>query len=219
MRSRLPLLVGLVGLVGLAGLGLGVRTGLADPAPPPVTAVAPDHADGGAALHDHRWAIETEAIQPFVPTVGIARVRVTRHLWGAPAGAHGDLVVGVYLRPGVEHDVVETIDEYMATLGVRYFLWRGLHAEALLDAGLAWGTNKVDQMAYRTATLFAEVNLGYRVGLFAPGGVAGAPRAVGVYVAPQVGLLSSLGVGNDIGPRNGKPDYFLTAALLLGASF
>lgn len=210
----------LLTVVGLAGLVLGVSAAPADPAPPmaaPATAL--DRDDARAASSGHRWSIETEAIQPFVPTVGIGRVRVTRHLWGDPAGPHGDLVVGLYLRPDVEHDVVETIDEYMATAGVRYFVWRGLHAEALLDAGVAWGTNQLDRMAYRTATLFAEVNLGYRVSLFAPGGVAGAPRSVGVYVAPQVGLLSSLGVGNDIGPRNGKPDYFLTAALLLGASF
>lgn len=214
MSTRLP------ALVGLAGLVLGAAAALADPARPAAPpAGAPDGDHAVAGPRGHRWSIETEAIQPFVPTVGIGRVRVTRHLWGALAGAHGDLVVGVYLRPDVEHDVVETIDEYMATAGVRYFVWRGLHAEALLDAGVAWGTNQLDQMAYRTPTLFAEVNLGYRVSVFAPGGVAGAPRSVGLYVAPQVGLLSSLGVGNDIGPRNGKPDYFLTAALLLGASF
>lgn len=180
---------------------------------------ADDRAPAPAAPASHRWGIETEAIQPFVPEVGIIHARVTRHLWGALAGAHGDLVAGVYLRPHVEHDVVETIDEYMVTLGARYFAWRGLHVEALVDVGVVWGTNRVDQMAYRTPTLFAELNLGYRLSLFAPGGLVGTPHEVGIYVAPQVGLLSSLGVGNDIGPRNGKPDYFLTAALLVGASF
>lgn len=218
MSSRLP---GLHPLVGLAALGLGASAAVAAPSSPPpaATSVAPARDAPPAAPAGHRWSVETEAIQPFVPTVGIARVRVTRQLWGEVAGAHGDLVAGAYLRPGVEHDVVETIDEYMATVGVRYFAWRGLHAEALLDAGVAWGTNKLDHMDYRTPTLFAEVNLGYRLSLFAPGGLAGAPRAVGFHVTPQVGVLSSLGLANDIGPRNGKPDHFLTAALLLGASF
>jgi len=167
----------------------------------------------------HLWSIETEAIQPFIPTVGILHVRVTRQVWGASDGPHGDLVVGAYIRPHVAHDVVEYIDEYMATVGLRFFAWRGLHAEALVDAGAAWGTNKLDGMDYRTPTLFGELNLGYRFAFFRPGGLAGAPRSVGWFLTPQVGLLSSLGVGNDIGPRDGKPDWFLQAALLMGASF
>lgn len=172
-----------------------------------------------AAPAPHAWSIETETIQPFVPTVGIVHVRATRTLWGDPDGGHGDLVAGVYLRPHVAHDVVEHIDEYMATVGLRYFVWRGLHAEALVDAGVAWGTNKLDGMAYRTPTLFAELNAGYRLSFFAPGGIAGRPRRLGMFVTPQVGVLSSLGVGNDIGPRNGKPDWFITGALLVGATF
>lgn len=167
----------------------------------------------------HTWSIETETIQPFVPTVGIIHVRVGRELWGTPGGPHGDLVVGAYLRPHVEHDVVEHIDEYMATVGLRYFAWRGLHAEALVNAGVAWGKNKLDGMDYRTPTLFGEVNLGYRFAFFTPDGIAGAPRNVGLFVTPQAGILSSLGFGNDIGPRNGKPDWFLQAALLVGATF
>jgi hypothetical protein len=167
----------------------------------------------------HQWAIETELIQPFVPTVGIIHVRAARSVWGTPGGARADVIAGVYIRPHIEHDIVETIDEYMATLGARYFAWRGLHAEALLNAGVAWGTNKLDGMDYRTPTLFAEVNVGYQLSFFTPGGLAGKPRDVGLYVAPQVGFLTTLGVGNDIGPRDGKPDYFFTAALLVGVSF
>lgn len=174
-------------------------------------------ADAAAAEPAARgWSVETETIQPFVPTVGIIRVRATRAWWGRPTGARGELVLGVYLRPHIAHDVVEHIDEYMATVGVRGYLWRGLHAEALIDAGLAWGTNRFDGMAYRTPTLFAELNLGYRQALFTVGDARG---PVEVFVAPQVGVLSSLGLGNDIGPRDGKPDWFLTAALLAGASF
>lgn len=167
----------------------------------------------------HVWSVETETIQPFVPTVGILHVRATRQVWGEAGGPHGNVVVGAYIRPHIEHDVVEHIDEYMATIGLRYFAWRGLHAEALVDAGVAWGKNKFDGMDYRTPTLFGELNLGYQFAFFSPGGLAGEPRRVGLFVTPQVGLLSSLGVGNDIGPRDGKPDYFLQAALLVGASF
>lgn len=185
----------------LVTLAIGLGTAAAEPAP------------------DHLWSIETEAVQPFVPTVGIVHVRVSRRAWGTAGGPHGDVIAGVYVRPHVEHDVVETIDEYMATIGLRAYAWRGLHVEALVDAGVAWGTNKIDGMAYRTPTLFGEVNVGYQLAFFTPGGLAGAPRGLGWFVTPQVGLLSSLGVGNDIGPRGGKPDWFLQAALLLGASF
>jgi hypothetical protein len=184
---------------------------------------APETAAADATLStsaSHRWSIETEAIQPFVPTVGIIRARAARTVWGTRhGGSHADLVLGVYIRPHIEHDVVDYIDEYMATAGIRYFAWRGLHAEVLLNAGAAWGTNKLDGMSYRTPTLFGEINIGYRFGFFEPGGLAGTPRGVGLFVMPQVGILSSLGVGNDIGPRNGKPDYFLTAALFVGVSF
>lgn len=197
---------------------LGVLTGIG------VSIAATDPAVADTTVADttgsHRWSVETEVIQPFIPTVGIIRVRAARTMWGTPhAGPRGDLVLGVYVRPHVEHDVVDYIDEYMATAGLRYYAWRGLHAEVLVNAGAAWGTNKVDKMSYRTPTLFGEINIGYCVGFFEPGGLAGTPRGVGLFVTPQVGILSSLGLGNDIGPRNGKPDYFLTAALLVGVSF
>lgn len=167
----------------------------------------------------HKWSVEVDAVQPFLPTIGIIRPKVTRTLWGAPSKPRGDLVLGLWIRPHIEHDVVETIDEYMGSVGYRQYVWKGLHAEAILDAGAAWGKNKLDGKDYRTATLFLDVNVGYRFGFFEPGGIVeGTGDGVGFFVAPQVGMLAGLGVA-DIGPRNGKPDVFLQGTLLVGASF
>lgn len=123
------------------------------------------------------------------------------------------------MRPHIDHDVVEVIDEYMLGVGYRQYLWRGLHVEGLVEAGVAWGTNKLDGMDYTTPTLFGEVNLGYRFGLFGPGGSFHARgQTLGLYLAPQIGTIFSLGVA-DIGPRNGKPDWFVQGNLLVGVSF
>jgi hypothetical protein len=204
-----------------------------------------------AASALHQWAVETELIQPFIPTVRIMQLRITRRVWGPtwsepsaglgarsssdPANAwargshdsvdpHGDIVVGVYGRPNINHDVLESISEYMAEVGYRHYFWRGLHAEALLFAGKAWGTNKFDKKHYSTPSLFASTNVGYRLDFLEPGGLyADRAGAVGFYAAAQFGVLTSLGyLGldvNDIGPRNGKPDWFIQGNLLVGASF
>jgi hypothetical protein len=175
------------------------------------------------ATAPHQWAIETELIQPFIPTVRIMQLRITRTVWG---GLHrrGDIVAGIYVRPNINHDVLESISEYMAEVGYRHYFWRGLHAEALLFAGKAWGTNKFDKKYYSTPSLFASTNVGYRLDFLEPGGLyADRAGAVGFYAAAQFGVLTSLGyLGldvNDIGPRNGKPDWFIQGNLLVGASW
>lgn len=166
----------------------------------------------------HRVGIELDAVQPFVPTVGIIKPKVSVSLWGTATGLRGDLVAGLYLRPNVEHDVVQTINEYMVVVGYRQYVWRGLHAELLLDVGAAWGTNRFDGRLYRTPTLFLDANVGYRFGFFEPGGIVPGDGPVGFFIAPQVGVIGSLGLSN-IGPRGGKPDWFLQGSLLLGVSF
>lgn len=167
----------------------------------------------------HRWGLETEVVQPLVPTVNIVRLRATFSAWGDATALRGDLMLGVYLRPGIEHDIVERISEYQLSVGYRQYFWRGFHAEVGLDAGLAWGTNRFDGQFYRTPTLFLNTNLGYRFGFFEPGGFFDDQRSsLGFFVAPQVGVLTSLGVAN-IGPRNGKPDVFPQANLIIGLSF
>ena len=199
---------------------------------------APDVAPSAASnAADHRWGIETELIQPFIPTVNIFQVRATRTVWGRATQAHGDVVVGAYLRPNIDHDVVASISEYMGEIGYRHYFWRGLHAEAMLFGGKAWGTNKVDGKYYEPVTLFSSTNIGYRIDFLSPGGffaqpgprnganerTLGAGSAVGFYVAAQFGVLTSLGyLGldvNNIGPRDGKPDWFLQGNLLVGVSF
>ena len=167
----------------------------------------------------HRWGVEVELIQPFIPTVNIIRARGTRTLWGRSGKLRGDVVAGVYIRPNIRHDVVYRISEYMATVGYRQYFWRGLHLEALVNAGAAWGTNRVDEQYYRTPSLFGEVNAGYRFGFFEPGGFfADRGKKVGFYLALQGGTIFTMGVA-DIGPRNGKPDVFAQGNLLLGLSF
>lgn len=157
------------------------------------------------------WGAELDVVQPFYPTVHILRPKVTRTLWGAPGEARGDLIAGVYLRPHIAHDVLYTIDEYLAVVGYRQYVWRGLHVEGMLDSGVAWGTNRLDQRDYFTPSVFVDLNAGYRFTLFDT-------DAVAPYVAVQGGVLLSAGVA-DIGPRNGKPDNFPQAMLLVGTAF
>lgn len=167
----------------------------------------------------HRFGVELNAVQPFIPTVNIIRPKLTWTLFGEPGGFRGDAIVGAYIRPHIEHDILYTIDEYMGTLGYRQYFWRGLHLETMLSAGEAWGTNRFDGKDYDTATLFMDVNAGYRFGFFEPGGFAyDGTESVGFFVTLQGGTIFSLGV-SDIGPRNGKPDYFAQGDLLLGVSF
>lgn len=153
------------------------------------------------------WGAEIDLVQPFIPEVHIIKPKVTWTAWGDPGHLRGDLVLLLYARPHIRHDIVETIDEYMVGAGYRQYVWRGLHIESLIEAGVAWGTNRFDVRHYTTAALFGEVNVGYRLGV-----------GESLYVAPQFGAIASLGVA-DIGPRDGKPDWFLQGNLLVGAAF
>jgi len=185
-----------------------------------VTSLEPDGtASAEQPVRPHRFGVELNTVQPFIPTVNIIRPKLTWTIFGEPGGFRGDAIVGAYIRPHIEHDILFTIDEYMGTLGYRQYFWRGLHLETMLSAGAAWGTNRYDGEAYDTPTLFMDVNAGYRFGFFEPGGFAhDGTESVGFFVTLQGGTIFSLGV-SDIGPRNGKPDYFAQGDLLLGVSF
>jgi len=175
--------------------------------------------DTAAVARTHRFGFELDLVQPFIPTVGIIKPKFSWTVWGKPGGLRGDVLFALYIRPHIPHDILETIDEYMAGVGYRQYLWRGLHLEGLVLAGAAWGTNQFDGEDYTTAAVFAEANLGYRFGFWEPGGFRDrAHHTRGFYIAPQFGTIFSLGVA-DIGPRNGKPDWFLQGNLLVGASF
>jgi hypothetical protein len=185
----------------------------------PGTPPEPSATTPASASSAQPWGIEIDLIQPFVPEVHIIRPKLTWTTWGTPEGLRGDLVLGLYIRPNVAHDILERINEYMLTAGYRQYLWRGLHVETLLNGGVAWGTNQFDGLDYTTASLFLDVNVGYRFSFFSPGGFFyTGDETVGFYVAVQGGVLLSLGVA-DIGPRDGKPDNFPQGMLLVGASF
>lgn len=179
--------------------------------------LAEELAVDGSTERPPEISVEIDLLQPFIPTVGIIKPKALISLWGSATGFRGELVTGLYVRPHIVHDIVYAIDEYMLVLGYRQSFWRGLHAEVLLDGGLAWGTNRFDERFYRTPTLFLEANVGYRFGFFEPGGVVPA-KGPGFFIIPQFGLLTSLGLSS-IGPRNGKPDWFLQGNLIIGASF
>lgn len=161
------------------------------------------------------WGVEAEAFQPFYPTVHILRLQATRLLTPAESRMKGDLIVGMYIRPNVQHDVVEKINEYMFIAGYRQYLWKGLHLEAKLNIGYAWGTrNLIDGKDYETATVFWESNAGYRLQLM--------NRArYSLYLLPQFGILANARSKNatNIGPRGGKPDTFLQGNLIIGINF
>ena len=115
-------------------------------------------------------------------------------------------MLGVYVRPHVDHDIVEKIDEYLLSLGYRQYLWRGLHLEAAVLAGWSWGTrNKINGMDYSSPSVLAEGLAGYRIDLR------------WFYLAAQVGTLA--GIVTDIGPRGGKSDVFVEGKLLVGLTW
>jgi hypothetical protein len=153
-----------------------------------------------------KWGIESEFVQPFLPTINILRIQATRSVT-----TNGDLIIGAYIRPNVKHDVVEKINEYMAVVGYRQYFWKGLHLEAKSNMGYAWGTkNLVDGKDYETVTWFWEGNLGYKFKLTNK-------EKSRLYLIPQFGAIGNI-IG-DIGPRNGKTDTFIQGNLLVGFNF
>ncbi len=123
----------------------------------------------------------------------------------------GNLLLGIYARPNVSHDIVETIEEYLLTFGYRQYFYKRLHAEAQIDAGYAWGTkNKIDGRDYNNFALLSEVNMSYTINV-------SKKKSNNFYVLPQVGFLS--GLSTDIGPRGGKSDNFFQGKLTVGIQF
>jgi hypothetical protein len=162
-----------------------------------------------------KWGLETELIQPFLPEVGIIRLTATRTITPEKSKMKGDLLLGMYIRPNVKHDVVEKINEYMLVLGYRQYFWKGLHLEAKTNVGYAWGTkNLIDGKDYETSTIFWESNLGYRFNLTNK-------TKSSLYVIPQFGILGNAKGENtvNIGPRGGKPDTFIQGNLIVGINF
>lgn len=172
---------------------------------------APSLSDEGPAPALRTWGVEADLLVPFIPEAEIITIRGTRTLWGQGQPLHGDLVLGVFLRPNVEHDIVEEIDEYLFTIGYRQYLWRGLHLEGQVDLGYAWGTrNRIDGRDHNNFAMLVEGHAGYRFD-FAPS------AATSLYLNPQVGVIH--GAITDIGPRGGKSDTFLSAKINLGVQF
>ena len=162
-----------------------------------------------------KWGLETELVQPFLPTVNIVRLQATRTLTKPESKMKGDLLFGMYIRPNIKHDVVEKINEYMLILGYRQYFWKGLHLEAKANVGYAWGTkNLIDGKDYETSTVFWESNLGYKFNLTNK-------TKSSLYVIPQFGVIGNAKGENttNIGPRGGKPDTFIQGSLIVGINF
>jgi outer membrane receptor protein involved in Fe transport len=156
------------------------------------------------------WGIETELVQPFLPNVGIVRFQ-TSYLLTEPSSSRGELLMGMYIRPNVKHDIVEKINEYLLIAGYRQYLLGGLHLEGKTNIGYAWGTkNKIDGLDYHNFSWFWEANAGYKLD-FAKG------QGSNLYVIGQFGVLSSISA--NIGPRGGKADTFLQGNLMVGINF
>jgi hypothetical protein len=162
-----------------------------------------------------KWGLETELVQPFLPTVNIVRLQATRTLTAADSKMKGDLLLGAYIRPNVTHDVVEKINEYMVILGYRQYFWKGLHLEAKANVGYAWGTkNLIDGKDYETSTIFWESNIGYKFNVTNK-------AKTSIYLMPQFGVIGNAKGENtvNIGPRGGKPDTFIQGSLIVGINF
>lgn len=161
-------------------------------------------------INAREWGFDIELVQPFIPTVQITRLQTTKTLY-ASTKQHGALLVGAYIRPNVKHDVVEKINEYMAMIGYRQYIWKGLHAELKSNMGYAWGTkNLIDGKDYETPTWFWESNIGYKFNFVKR-------ERSNLYMIVNAGGLGKIVA--DIGPRGGKPDHFVQAGVLLGINF
>ncbi len=162
-----------------------------------------------------KWGLETELVQPFLPTINIIRLQATRTLTKPESKLKGDLLFGMYIRPNIKHDVVEKINEYMAIIGYRQYFWKGLHLEVKANMGYAWGTkNLIDGKDYETSTLFWESNLGYKFNIINK-------TKSSLYLLPQFGMIGNAKGENtvNIGPRGGKPDTFIQGGLIIGVNF
>jgi len=161
------------------------------------------------------WGVEADLIQPFLPEIGIIKLNVLRRVTSQEIKMKGDILVGMYLRSNVKHDVVEKINEYMLTVGYRQYFWKELHLESKVNVGYAWGTrNLIDGKNYETTTLFWESNLGYKIDLMSN-------KKSRLYLLPQFGYLANAQSPkrDNIGPRGGKPDAFIQGHLMLGINF
>lgn len=157
----------------------------------------------------HKWSFEADVVQPFIPTVGIFNIQATRNVFTGNS-QKGDLLLGVYLRPNVKHDIVEEIDEYMLYIAYRHFLWKGLHLEAGMNTGYYWGWNNlVNGRDYEGVGMYWETNIGYKLEL---------GKSKRFFINPQAGFIGTMGL-SDIGPRQGKSDNFVQGNLLLGLNF
>ena len=123
-----------------------------------------------AAPSPHPWGLETELVQPFLPTINIVRLTGTRTLWGSPGGLRGDVMVGGRYRLQTDDAVAQQVTELLLSVGYRQYFWRGLHAEAFVAGGWLAGTNRIDGKRYSGAGFALSATAGYRFGFFEPGG-------------------------------------------------
>jgi hypothetical protein len=164
-------------------------------------------------IKSKKWGFETDAIQPFLPEIGIITVKFTRTIFGETYGKHGEIMLGAFIRPNVKHDVVETIDEYMVSLGYRHYFTKNLNFELQYYSGnVDAKKNKVDGKDYSGFVHFAEANVGYKLNIYKLKGST-------IYLNPQFGYLQGLNKELIIGPRNGKEDAFVQGKLQIGISF
>jgi hypothetical protein len=165
------------------------------------------------ATKSKKWSFEVDLVQPFIPEVEIITAKITRNIFGETDGKHGEIMLGTFIRPNVKHDVVETINEYMVSIGYRHYFTKNLNFEAQYYAGnVNAKKNKVDGKDYSGFVHFAEVNAGYKLNIFKLKGST-------IYLNPQFGYLQGLNKELIIGPRNGKEDAFIQGKLQLGISF
>lgn len=190
---------------------------------------------GTISAEEKKWAVESELIQPFLPTIHIGKLQVTRTIWGDWNKEHGELKLGAFLRPRVKHDVVDIIDEYAASIGYRHYFNENWNIEANYYLGYVWADNnkwnrrnlgpyallgdtpEIRAYAYQQVekdyegrVQFAEALIGYRFLL---------NEEKTIYMIPQFGVLHGLHGSGIIGPRDGKEETFIVGNLLIGLRF
>ncbi|MGF1639297.1 MAG: hypothetical protein ACFCUU_19625 [Cyclobacteriaceae bacterium] len=117
-------------------------------------------------IAEKRWGAEFSPIGAGVFRLFQAK---TTYLINPKSSFKGEVGLGMLLQPESNAKASEAFNEdgtysaYMASIGYRQYLWKGLHLESVLNFGYAGNrNNKIDGQDYRAFIVFTQNFIGYK---------------------------------------------------------
>lgn len=160
-RAALRRIVCLIAVTAAPALGVAA-TDANVPAAPATQAASASHA---AADAGYRHAVVTDLTLPLFGafTIGynyrvVDRLEAVAGFWYSKAGRTGS-IVGSVPYPG-------TVESIAGIVGMRYFVWRGLHLEYQLLPGVSRYRGRPPADDVNGFTLFNEFRVGYTIDVF-----------------------------------------------------